>query len=931
MTENLPPQPKARKERFIEYFNEPLWSDHRWIEREPQSNEISLHSGVRLRKCFDESEGSLDAAYVDLENFFRAGNVSLNGPFEIVTEYQKTDVHEAFHIETTRDQCRIAAADADGIRRALFAIEDEMLHHRGPFLSLGTTERRPFIERRISRCCYSPIKRPGNNGALGDELADDVDYYPENYLNRLAHEGTNGLWVTLSSKDGNAGSIGFGDLVTTSITPNAGIGGEKRLAKLRHIVERCSRYGIRIYLKTMEPHLRFEIGDPAIAALPELTRIGDYYYLCASSAIGQEYLRESVSRIFSAVPNLGGLLNISHGELHTTCLSELAATEAGPIHCPRCSRLTAPQIQRNSLCAMLRGMREVSPDAELISWLYMPQPQAQKNGPPPPLADWVYEIPADTPEEVILQFNFESGVTREVFGKQLTGGDYWLSAPGPSDRFTRVAEIARRHGTKISAKIQTGTSHELATVPYLPVPSQLYQKFAAMRELGVSHAMLNWIIGSEPGLMNKAAGELSFEPFPADENTFLRSLAALYWQEQHIDAVVAAWLHFSAAYANYPLTNLFQYYGPMHDGPVWPLHLKPQDSILSPTYQLGSRITLLPWPPSGDRIGECFPEILELEEVVELCRRMSAEWDKGVEILNDLEPLYAHEPERILDIGVARALGIQFRSGFNILRFYELREKMFRTEGMERLELLQQLESLLLEELDLSEQLLTLSEKDVRLGFHADAEGYKYFPEKIRWRIGQLREVSQDDVTKVRGLIESNQALFPEYTGKNPAGPTAYAAPQNPLSKNSPAVGWRPLQSNREHQPQWSTSYDESSLFITVTCSLKGQQDQEFPFSQLQLKIESQRLFPCKNFIYDLQNESEHCKVQRRPDEMTVFAAISLSQIKRQAAPREPLRINVILRGQEGAIASWIPCNPLDGRLSLGTDNPADLGWLLFQ
>ena len=84
--------------------------------------------------------------------------------------------------------------------------------------------------------------------------------------------------------------------------------------------------------------------------------------------------------------------------------------------------------------------------------------------------------------------------------------------------------------------------------------------------------------------------------------------------------------------------------------------------------------------------------VLTLKETVELCRRMSTTWDKGVAILNKLEPKYINEPERILDIGVAKALGIQFRSGYNILRFYLLREEMLRMEGKERLDILKQLD-----------------------------------------------------------------------------------------------------------------------------------------------------------------------------------------------------------------------------------------------
>jgi len=43
-----------------------------------------------------------------------------------------------------------------------------------------------------------------------------------------------------------------------------------------------------------------------------------------------------------------------------------------------------------------------------------------------------------------------------------------------------------------------------------------------------------------------------------------------------------------------------------------------------------------------------------------------------------------------------------------------------------------------------------------------------------------------------------------------------------------------------------------------------------------------------------------------------------------------PIRLNVIAeRGREESV-SWLSQNPLLTRLILGSDNPADLGWLLF-
>jgi len=168
----------------------------------------------------------------------------------------------------------------------------------------------------------------------------------------------------------------------------------------------------------------------------------------------------------------------------------------GHIDCPRCSGKAPWEILHESLSAMQRGMHDAAPEAELISWLYMPQSTGRRGS---DLADWVYEIPAHTPAGVILQFNFESGVRRTEFGKELVGGDYWISNPGPSPRFDRIATLAKVAGTAISAKIQTASSHEVATVPEVPVPSLLYRKFSEMRRLGVSHTMLCWYFGNYPG------------------------------------------------------------------------------------------------------------------------------------------------------------------------------------------------------------------------------------------------------------------------------------------------------------------------------------------------------------------------------------------------------------------------------------------------
>jgi hypothetical protein len=925
---NIPAQPGEETWGFIQDLKSPMWT-YNWATlpksiNSDHSKKVALSHGIQLKNEFLDPDGLLSTAYEDLHHFLYAAGIKNNKSGYIV-KTQKVEglPKEAFRIEVNEKQCRIQATDIEGIRRGIFYLEDELLSQHACFLSLHNVYRQPFIHRRISRCFYSPIKRPPK---MRDELIDNEDYYPDNYLNRLAHEGINGLWLTVS----------FKDLCTTPYTPDAGKDKEKRLGKLRQIVNKCLRYGIRIYIFCIEPQA-WDERDPVLKNFPELggARRGNQVCFCPSSDTAQQYLYESVNSIFKAVPKLGGMINISHGERTTTCLSTISANSEymHPIQCPRCSKKFPWQILYESLSAMEKGMHDASPNAVLISWLYMPQPQQFAPKDSYALGKWVYTIPAHTPKGVILQFNFTSGVKRTEFGKLLVGGDYWLSMPGPSSRFCRIADIARKNGTLVSAKIQTSNSHEVATVPYVPVPSLLYRKFAAMKSLGVSNSMLCWFFGNYPGLMNKAAGLLSFEPF-ANEKNFLQQLASSYWEMKDVSNVVRAWQLFSEAYQNYPLTNMFQYYGPMHDGPVWPLFLKPADTPLSPTWQISIKPGE-PWPPSGDRIGECIGQTLTLDETVELCRRMTVKWDSGLTILNRLIPPYHDNPDCMSQISVAQALGIQFRSGYDILRFYSLREKMFRMHGLGRLSILKQLNNIIRTEIMLDKQLLSLSINDPSLGFHSEAEGYKYYPAKIKWRISQLQEVLSNEVPGLAQQIRNDKPLFPNYTGISPEGLVAYCTPKE-IGSVAYKPFWQALNVGKVNcNTGWMASYDSSSLYITVSDSIKDNFADSNTISHIILKIEPKRLWPAKHFIFSIQpaNQSkDNVRILNDSGILQIVMRIPFEDIG--VGTKEDfrrIRINIEVHFKDGAINSWVVDHPLASRLILGSDNPRDLGWLIFR
>lgn len=646
---------------------------------------------------------------------------------------------ESYRIDVGGDgKVAITTEDDEGLRRAVYYYQDRV--RAG---DLRSCVRKPWVKNRISRCFFGPIKRPPLNH---DELMDDVDYYPEAYLDRLAHEGINGLWITVEWRD----------LASTSFTvrsPDA----DRRIAKLRRTVDRCLKYGIKTWIFCIEPKAVLP-DDPLYLNHPELFGEHQYYgkrLMCTAKPEVQRYIEESVRDVFIRVPRLGGLMMIAHGERPTTCLSPISPNTGkfSGKPCPRCSKLKPWQIYRNTTDAIMRGIRSAGSNAEYISWFYQPQVRPER-------ASWVAECARHVPDGVTFAYNFESGAVKDQLGRMRTGGDYWLSFVGPAGGFKSVADAGRLAGCSIGAKIQVGNSHEVATVPFVPVPGLLYRKYKSMREAGVSTVLQCWYFGNYPGVMNKAAGELSFDDFTDDENAFLEKLAAPHWGKD--SALVAKiWKRFSEAYANYPLSNDMQYYGPFHAGPAWPLHA---DIRLAPLGRTWKPLD----PPSGDTIGESL-ENHTIEEATLLAMRMADGVrildGNGRDVLDVLSERWRHDPERIKDIGVMKALEYQFQSGCNILKFYAERakavyESRVRCNQSEALAALARMDSIVSDEETITAKLLPLARADSRLGFHSEAEAHQYHPAKLEWRIECLKETHRD-ISRIVAAIKEG-GTYPE-------------------------------------------------------------------------------------------------------------------------------------------------------------------------
>lgn len=713
--------------KFIEELKKPIHSvKPAFFKRKLKADEEIAVDGIYLCVDFPDEENLLDTAFDDFNIFLDVYEIKGNR-YPIKIKKGKTPCFEAYMIDVRENECVVTASDTEGIRRALVYIEDEFNRREGPFLPKGKIERKPVISDRITRNFFAPTKRPPKNG---DELFDDIDYYPDEYLNRLAHDGTNGLWIYTE----------FKELIKSDIITEYGEGSEIRLSKLSNVVKKCKKYGVKVFVFALEP---YSLDKSLYEKYPDLLG-GDlglgHYAFCTNSERGEQYCIESMQRLFEAVPDLGGAIVCTTGERLTSCAS-WNVTDI----CPNCSKYTKGEVLAHTTDLLKEGIRRAGSDGEMISYTYNHRSWAFED-----IEDYIEHTPSDI---AVLEV-FEDGGIEEQLGKKRIAFDYWLSYTGPSEMFKTAARAARKNGNRMFAKMQVCCSHELATVPYIPVPGILFDKYKAAGELGVSGVMQCWYFGNYPSLMSKAAGELAFETEFDDKNEFLKKLAGIYYGGSSAEEATKAWSFFEEGYKNYPINVTFSYYGPMHDGVVWELYLKPVNRPLPRTWMLLDA-------PIGDRIGECLQKGHTIEEARILIERIIENWEKGLEFLPENTPKEQKS--------VAEALLVLFKSGRNILEFYYLRAELGYMRG-DLKAILERMKQIVNDEIQNSTEMISLCENDNRIGYHSESEGFKFFPGKLRYRIDCLKNLLSSEFTEVSERIEKGLVPLEYYLGDEKNG-----------------------------------------------------------------------------------------------------------------------------------------------------------------
>lgn len=711
----------AKVSRLLKELSQPV---HRASIRDwnykPERKTVNLSSGYRLVVRDSKTRCLLDRSINDFHRFMSVAMEVKNcrngyaiQVFLGTPEGCAAHVSEAYQVDVQPQRCVIIARDIEGIRRALIYLEDEMAIRHSPALPLGKVSRWAQVKVRISRSPCAPYR-----WSAGWELEDKYDYYPDEYLNKLMHCGTNGIWVTGL----------YRRLIVSKVLPELGPR-KHRLTKLRQLVARAGRYGIKVYFFCMEPRAVPD-DHPVFAAHPEFkgAKMCDITSsICVSYPLVKSYVREATKSLFQEVPGLAGLINIFNGERGTTCWLNKETVQS----CPRCRKRRQEEVLADDLNLFYEGMNAVKPSAKMIAWSYGyfdREATAMK-------ASLIKRIHPD----IVWLENMEHGGIKKICGKAVHTCEYSLSYEGNSRTFENLAGMAGARGSEMYAKIQIGTTYELSSLPYLPLPPVVYRKFAKMHKLRVSGTMESWIIGGYPSLMLKAAGEAAFAPLPK-EGPFLERLAGIYWGKTQARQAVKAWEQFSRTFMHYPCANEVFYYGPITRSPAYQLHLEREERLALP-YNFGldreRRVQ-----PYEDRLARWLGPFTP-EDLVKSFRMMGQDWNKGVRMMEDMIQSVSASADLKKQYAVAAAAGLQFLSTANVIEFYHLRDRLRECAPAVQKGLLRSMLRLVEDDISVARKAKKYLGMDSFIGFESEIYDYSYSERLIDDKIKQGKKVLQ--------------------------------------------------------------------------------------------------------------------------------------------------------------------------------------------
>jgi hypothetical protein len=607
------------------------------------------------------------------------------------------------------------------------------------FVSDLSTPLESPVEPRASR--FSPRYCSSYFALFGDPLLEeDVDPYPDAYLDRLVASGVDSVWM---------------HVVLYQLAPypwDSGLSAqhEARLARLKTLTERAKARGIGIFLYLNEPRampVAFFEANPDLKGVVE----GDHAAVCTSVPEVRDYLRDSVATICRAVPDLRGFFTITGSENLTSCWSHHRGDG-----CPRCKERTPAEVIAEVNATFWEGIQAAGSDAELIAWDWGWRD------------DWAVDTINRLPDGIAHMSVSEWSIPITRGGIENKVGEYSISTIGPGPRATKHWEAARARGLKTVAKIQAGNTWELSAVPYIPAVANVATHAANLRNANVDGIMLGWSLGGYPSPNLEVVAEIAGGEADLSIQEAMTRVAARRYGDTPAPAVVRAWEAASAALSEFPYDGSVVYNAPIQAGPSNLLWSAPTEY----------RATMVGIPYDDlDRWRGPYPADIFAQQFTKMADGFEAALQTlQAEVGDDASP----ELQRAY--GVFEATALHYRSVAQQARFVTLRSTIKGADALSNAQV-DEMEGLIRSERDTAIRLHAIQAGDSRIGYES-SNHYFYVPVDLAEKVLNCERLLAEWVPQLRARAEKKPESKLTYDARVSPMPTLPHGPFVRLKDN---------------------------------------------------------------------------------------------------------------------------------------------------
>jgi hypothetical protein len=268
--------------------------------------------------------------------------------------------------------------------------------------------------------------------------------------------------------------------------------------------------------------------------------------------------------------------------------------------------------------------------------------------------------------------------------------------------------VAGKNNIPVLAKLQFGATHELATVLNLPVMGNVFAKASAVRNLQLGGFMGCWNFGNM--ITANTAGFNAFlsGKLPEKREDTLCVFAAEYFPGADAESIATAWIEFGKAMDCYPFSIPFLYSGPANFAFILPMQPAPlTDKQIGRSWLMDER---------GDNMNSALSDYT-FEEIIAGFEQVTSIWLDGLKIFRNTFAA--------CELNTATVCYQAFRSSANFCKVFRLRSQLENC-------LLPEYYTIIRDELENLQTVLTVLQQDTRFGYHIEAHGYQKDKNRIR-------------------------------------------------------------------------------------------------------------------------------------------------------------------------------------------------------